>query len=68
MRFPPLETMINYGIYTVKELEKFAKGLIPKQKLEILSECERCDFVYKGKVCINCMEWNEILYSDKLYD
>jgi len=56
MRFPPLETMINYGIYTVKELEKFAKGLIPKQKLEVLSECERCDFVYSGKVCSNCIQ------------
>jgi hypothetical protein len=56
MRFPPLETMINYGIYTVKELEKFAKGLIPKQKIEILSECPICDFVYNGEFCNNCTQ------------
>lgn len=56
MRFPPLETMINYGIYTVKELEKFAKGLIPKQKIEILSECPICDFVYNGEICNNCTQ------------
>lgn len=56
MRFPPLETMINYGIYTVKELEKFAKGLIPKQKIEILSECPICDFVYNGEICKNCTQ------------
>jgi hypothetical protein len=54
MRFPSLEVMIQYGIYTVKELERFAKGLVAKKKINILSECERCDFVYDGNFCTNC--------------
>lgn len=54
MRFPSLETMITYGIYTVKELERFAKGLVPKKNIVCLSECRRCDFVYSGKTCLNC--------------
>jgi hypothetical protein len=54
MRFPSLETMITYGIYTVKELERFAKGLVPKKKIVCLSECKRCDFVYSGQMCLNC--------------
>ena len=54
MRFPSLETMITYGIYTVKELDRFAKGLVSKKKLVCLSECKHCDFVYNGRVCMNC--------------
>ena len=54
MRFPSLEVMIQYGIYTVKELEKFANGLIPKKKINILSEREKCSFVYDGPTCLNC--------------
>jgi len=54
MRFPSLETMIKYGVYTVKELERFASGLVSKKRVECLSECNRCDFVYSGKVCLNC--------------
>lgn len=54
MRFPSLETMITYGIYTVKELERFAKGLVPKKNVVCLSECKRCDFVFSGKTCLNC--------------
>jgi hypothetical protein len=54
MRFPSLEVMIQYGIYTVKELERFAKGLVPKKNINILSECEKCDFVYDGSKCSNC--------------
>ena len=53
MRFPSLEVMIQYGIYTVKELERFAKGLVPKKEINILSECKR-DFVYDGATCPNC--------------
>jgi len=58
MRFPPLEVMIQYGIYTVKELERFAKGLVPKRKINILSECPRCSFVHERISCNNCERWN----------
>ena len=54
MRFPTLETMITYGIYTVRELERFSRGLVSKKKIVCLSECNHCDFVYSGKVCLNC--------------
>jgi hypothetical protein len=55
MKFPPLEVMIQYGIYTVRELERFSKGLVPKKKnLSILNECEKCAFVFPGPTCNNC--------------
>jgi GTPase involved in cell partitioning and DNA repair len=54
MKFPPLETMVNYGIYTIKELERYYKGLIPKKKIIILNECDTCSFVYGGDTCNNC--------------
>ena len=54
MRFQPLEVMIQYGIYTVKELERFAKGLVPKRKINILSECPKCSFVHDRNSCTNC--------------
>ena len=52
--------MIRYGIYTVKELERFAKGLTPKRNINILSECTKCDFVYDGQMCLNCHPWNTV--------
>lgn len=54
MRFPSLDIMIQYGIYTVKELERFAQGLVAKKKIKVLSECKHCDFVYNGTTCLNC--------------
>jgi len=65
MRFPSLEVMIQYGIYTVRELTRFSRGLVPKKRIEVLSECERCDFVYKGTTCLNCGQ--EILHSDQFH-
>lgn len=53
--------MVRYGIYTVKELERFAKGLKPKRNINILSECTKCDFVYEGDMCLNCQNpWNTV--------
>jgi hypothetical protein len=55
MKFPPLEVMINYGLYTVRELERFSKGLVPKKKnVIILNDCEHCAFVFPGPTCTNC--------------
>jgi hypothetical protein len=54
MKFPSLETMITHGIYTVKELERFSRGLMPKKKISILNECNDCAFVYVGSTCDNC--------------
>ena len=54
MKFPPLEVMVQYGIYTVNELKRFSQGLVPKKKISILSECQKCDFVYEGRTCLNC--------------
>lgn len=54
MKFPSLEVMIRYGIYTIKELESFAKGLVAKRNIKVLSECPNCDFVFKGNTCLNC--------------
>lgn len=54
MRFPSLSVMIQYGLYTVKELERFAQGLVSKKQIKVLSECSNCDFVYDGATCLNC--------------
>ncbi len=55
MKFPPLEVIIQYGLYTVKELERFSRGLVPKKKnVIILNECDKCAFVYAGQTCNNC--------------
>lgn len=56
MKFPPLETMINYGIYTVSELERYYRGLLPKKKINVLNECTECSFVYSGDACNNCQD------------
>jgi len=58
MRFPTLEVMVQYGIYTVKELERFARGLVPKKNINTLSECTKCSFVHNGNSCTNCEIWN----------
>jgi hypothetical protein len=58
MRFPTLEIMVQYGLYTVKELERFARGLVPKKNINTLSECTKCSFVHIGNSCTNCEIWN----------
>ena len=35
MRFPSLDIIVQYGIYTVKELERFSKGLVAKKQIHI---------------------------------
>ena len=55
MKFPTLKIMIQYGIYTVKQLELFTKGLVGKRNIQPLSECEHCDFVFSGEQCGNCV-------------
>lgn len=54
MRFPSLDIIVQYGIYTVKELERFSKGLVAKKQIHILSECPKCSFVHNNSNCINC--------------
>lgn len=54
MKFPSLEVMVQYGIYTVNELARFSEGKTPKKKIVCLNECVHCQFVYQGSVCLNC--------------
>ena len=54
MKFPDLETMVMYGIYTIKDLVKYSQNKLVKRNIKILNECEHCSFVYCGKVCIIC--------------
>jgi hypothetical protein len=54
MRFPTLEIIVRYGIYTVKQLERFANGDVPITNIQTLNECGTCSFVYDGPVCGNC--------------
>ena len=54
MKFPDLETMVMYGIYTVKDLLKYSQKKLVKRNVKTLNECEYCAFVYPGPICTNC--------------
>lgn len=56
MTFPDLETMIKYGIYTIKDLMMYSHNKLVKRNIKILNECNKCCFVYEGKVCNNCYD------------
>ena len=45
MKFPDLETMVMYGIYTVKDLLKYSQKKLVKRNVKTLNECEYCAFV-----------------------
>lgn len=55
MKFPSLETMIMYGIYTVKDLILYTNDRLQKRNIVPLNECEKCSFVYSGNICHNCV-------------
>jgi recombinational DNA repair protein RecR len=54
MKFPNLETMVMYGIYTVKDLIMYSQNKLVKRNIKTLNECTYCSFVYSGNVCNNC--------------
>ena len=54
MKFPNLETMIMYGIYSIRDLVLYSQNKLVKRKVEILNECDHCSFVFSGNVCNNC--------------
>lgn len=54
MKFPSLETMVTYGIYTIQDLVLHSHGKLKKRNIVPLNECERCCFVFPGKTCTNC--------------
>ncbi len=55
MKFPSLETMIMYGIYTVKDLLLYTNDRLQKRNIVPLNECVKCSFVYRGNACHNCV-------------
>lgn len=54
MKFPSLETMVTYGIYTIQDLLLHSQGKLKKRNIVCLNECQRCAFVFSGSTCINC--------------
>lgn len=54
MKFPTLEKMIEYGIYTVKDLILYSQGRLMKRNVKISNECERCNYVHSDTPCLNC--------------
>tara|TARA_B100001996_G_scaffold195528_1_gene149730 strand:+ start:1257 stop:1457 length:201 start_codon:yes stop_codon:yes gene_type:complete len=54
MKFPKLETMIKYGIYTICDLVLFSQGKLIPRNINILEECEDCSFVFESGTCPNC--------------
>jgi len=56
MKFPSLETMVAYGIYTIKDLLLYSHDKLKKRNIIPLDECESCSFVYVGDSCLNCSQ------------
>lgn len=54
MKFPNLETMIHYGIYTIRDLVLFSQNKLKRRNIKTLNECDVCSFVYPGDICVNC--------------
>ena len=54
MKFPILETIVMYGIYTVRDLLLFSQNKLNKRNVKILNECDHCSFVFSGHTCTNC--------------
>ena len=54
MKFPNLETMIMYGIYTIRDLILYSQNKLVKRNVTILNECEYCSFFFSGPTCTNC--------------
>ena len=52
--FPNLQTMVDYGVFTIAQLIKFSNGELRPRKVRPLSECTTCAFVYEGVSCNNC--------------
>ena len=55
MKFPTLEIMVAYGIYTVKDLILYSHNKLRKRHIIPLNECSSCSFVFSGDTCGNCI-------------
>lgn len=56
MKFPTLEIMVLYGIYTVRDLVLYSQNKLMKRNIQVLTECEKCSYVYEGSMCKNCIK------------
>jgi hypothetical protein len=54
MKFPTLETMVMYGVYTIRDLILYSQNKLVKRNVKILNECDHCSFVFSGPTCTNC--------------
>jgi len=54
MKFPSLETMVMYGIYTIRDLVLYSENKLVQRNIRVLNECDTCSFVFEGHVCYNC--------------
>ncbi len=51
MKFPTLEKMVEYGIYTVKDLVLFSQGRLIKRNTKIYVDCPNCHLVSDSYTC-----------------
>lgn len=61
MKFPNLETMVAYGIYTIRDLVLYSHNKLKKRNIVPLNECKCCSFVYAGDICLNCSPSNSLV-------
>lgn len=65
MKFPSLETMVMYGIYTIRDLILYSENKLVQRNIRVLNECDNCCFVFEGSVCENCnhLKNNALVYN-----
>lgn len=55
--FPDLKTIVDYGVYTVKDLQLYNKGLLKRRNVSRNRTCEACHYVCRetSVSCDNCL-------------
>jgi hypothetical protein len=51
MKFPTLETMVEYGIYTVKDLILFSQDRLVPRNTKVYYDCPECHLVSVDVIC-----------------
>jgi hypothetical protein len=51
MKFPTLEKMVEYGIYTVKDLVLYSQGRLVSRNVKVHHDCPICHYVTIEDTC-----------------
>jgi len=62
MKFPTLETMVEYGIYTVKDLILFSQDRLVPRNTKVYHDCPECHLVSVDEACPRSHKKNLMVY------